>query len=57
MNTAALKKLALPAVIGTLVALAGAGWLLAEFWFLSISRGGGKYAEQLPPIRVPKPVR
>jgi hypothetical protein len=57
MNTADLKKLALPAVIGGLVALAGAGWVLHEFWSLSIARGGGKYAEQLPPVQVPRPAQ
>ena len=55
MNTALLKKLAIPATIGSLLAAAGTAWILREFWSLSIMRGGGKYAETLPPIVVPKP--
>lgn len=54
MNVSALKKLALPATLGALIAAAGTAWILYEFWSLSIGRGGGKYEDTLPPIVVPK---
>jgi hypothetical protein len=54
MNISDLKKLALPATLGALIAAAGAAWVLHEFWSLSIGRGGGKYEDSLPAIVVPK---